>query len=118
MTIVPERLVACAGLTDLFYGPEDGRTEAERSEREAQCKQVCAMCPVVLECLERALVLKQPYGVWGGMTEQERREFRAHLKDEGYGDDIPESMELWASVHSYFARKDTIVHPAKPARTG
>ncbi len=34
---------------------------------------ICATCPVQLECLEYALEARERYGVWGGMTEKQRR---------------------------------------------
>lgn len=36
-------------------------------------KIVCQKCPVVAECLADALDNRTEYGVWGGMTERERR---------------------------------------------
>ncbi len=36
-------------------------------------KAVCAGCPVRDECLDYALASRQRFGVWGGMSEQERR---------------------------------------------
>ncbi|MFJ9643726.1 WhiB family transcriptional regulator [Streptomyces sp. NPDC004244] len=36
-------------------------------------KAVCTDCPVRLECLAQALDDRIAYGVWGGMTERERR---------------------------------------------
>ncbi|NHN56826.1 WhiB family transcriptional regulator [Calidifontibacter sp. DB0510] len=36
-------------------------------------KMVCQRCPVVAECLADALDNRTEYGVWGGMTERERR---------------------------------------------
>lgn len=36
-------------------------------------KVVCQGCPVVAECLADALDNRTEYGVWGGMTERERR---------------------------------------------
>jgi WhiB family redox-sensing transcriptional regulator len=39
-------------------------------------KQVCARCPVRLECLEWALSTAQDAGVWGGLSEDERRALR------------------------------------------
>ena len=38
-----------------------------------QAKRVCAGCPVKLECLAAALDNRIEFGVWGGLTERERR---------------------------------------------
>lgn len=39
----------------------------------AEAKAVCARCPVSAECLSWALDTGQDAGVWGGMSEDERR---------------------------------------------
>lgn len=44
--------------------------------QRAQAKSVCARCPVRDECLEWALTSGQDSGVWGGMSEDERRAFK------------------------------------------
>ena len=38
-----------------------------------QAKAICAGCPVRRQCLAFALDTRQGHGVWGGMSEQERR---------------------------------------------
>ena len=42
----------------------------------AAAKSICATCPVMEECLDFALSSRQDYGVWGGLTEDERRSLR------------------------------------------
>jgi WhiB family redox-sensing transcriptional regulator len=42
----------------------------------AEAKSVCRGCPVASECLAWALGTGQNSGVWGGMTEDERRRLR------------------------------------------
>lgn len=39
-------------------------------------KAVCAVCPVAAECLRWAEEQHEYYGVWGGLTEEERKEQR------------------------------------------
>lgn len=56
-----------------FFHPADERGE-DRDQRDAAAKRVCAQCPVRTACLEHALRTREPYGVWGGLTEEERRE--------------------------------------------
>jgi WhiB family redox-sensing transcriptional regulator len=48
----------------------------ERGERGSTAKAVCRVCPVRSECLEYALVAGEKFGVWGGLTEQERKRVR------------------------------------------
>ncbi len=38
-----------------------------------RAKTVCSACPVRTECLADALDNRVEFGVWGGMTERERR---------------------------------------------
>lgn len=65
---------ACLNLPSvLFFGQEDNESPAERRAREERAKAVCRTCSVRLECLEYALAAREPYGIWGGLTEQERR---------------------------------------------
>lgn len=40
---------------------------------QQQAKMVCQRCPVIAECLADALDNRTEFGVWGGMTERERR---------------------------------------------
>jgi WhiB family transcriptional regulator, redox-sensing transcriptional regulator len=57
----------------LFFGLDDSEPPAERRVREDAAKRICRGCVVRAECLEYALVAKEPYGIWGGLTEVERR---------------------------------------------
>jgi WhiB family transcriptional regulator, redox-sensing transcriptional regulator len=41
-----------------------------------QARQVCGGCPVHTPCLEWALQAGVEYGVWGGLSEEERRPLR------------------------------------------
>ena len=44
-----------------------------RGAAQNRAKQLCAGCPVRTECLAEALDNQIEWGVWGGMTERERR---------------------------------------------
>jgi WhiB family redox-sensing transcriptional regulator len=39
----------------------------------ARAKRICASCPVRSQCLDYAQATHQKYGIWGGLTEQERQ---------------------------------------------
>ena len=59
----------CLGVDpDLFF-PERGA-----STREA--KEVCRGCVVKDDCLEYALENGEKFGIWGGLSERERRRLR------------------------------------------
>ena len=59
----------CRGAdADLFF-PERGA-----STRKA--KAICAACEVRSDCLDFALRVGEKFGIWGGMSERERRRVR------------------------------------------
>lgn len=77
-TIRPEtewrERAACLPLPGiLFFGLDDNESALERRNREEQAKSICANCGVRSECLAYALATKEPYGIWGGLTEVERK---------------------------------------------
>ena len=49
---------ACRGMTEVFFSDEPGDIE--------QAKRICATCPVIRKCLEKATDRREPCGVWGG----------------------------------------------------
>ena len=60
---------ACRNLDlEMFFPTSD--------EETGQAKAVCETCPVREACLEYALATHQEDGVWGGLTEAERRRLR------------------------------------------
>jgi WhiB family redox-sensing transcriptional regulator len=44
-----------------------------RGGAQQAAKQVCVGCPVIAECLADSLDNRTEFGVWGGMTERQRR---------------------------------------------
>ena len=54
--------------------PESFFPEKGGSTRDA--KRVCTTCDVQLECLEYALQNDERFGIWGGMSERERRKLK------------------------------------------
>lgn len=59
----------CAQTDPEAFFPEKGG-----STRDA--KRVCAECPVSEACLEYALAKDERFGIWGGLSERERRRLR------------------------------------------
>lgn len=59
---------------DLFF-PLGHISEADKEQAKA-AKQVCVGCPVRLDCLEWSIANGANWGIWGGLTEAERRALR------------------------------------------
>lgn len=60
---------ACRGRRTAVFFPTDDSTAGA-------AKALCRRCPVVEQCLEFALATHQDAGVWGGLSEGERRRLR------------------------------------------
>lgn len=59
----------CRGAdTDLFF--------PERGASTRQAKAICAACEVRWECLDFAIEQGEKFGIWGGLSERERRKIR------------------------------------------
>lgn len=67
------RHAACRGKDREMFFPR-------RGENVSEAKAVCATCPVKAECADYGLPEK--YGVWGGLTDQERRVIRRERRRE------------------------------------
>jgi WhiB family transcriptional regulator, redox-sensing transcriptional regulator len=78
-------------LTSVLYGPPQERTWQnkancmgvdpdlffpERGASTREAKEVCRGCIVRDECLEYALANGEKFGIWGGLSERERRRLR------------------------------------------
>jgi len=68
---------ACAddGIDWEIFFPEKGGSSKE-------AKAICARCEVRLQCLNYSMLRPERYGVWGGLSERERRRLRAIAADE------------------------------------
>jgi WhiB family redox-sensing transcriptional regulator len=67
-------LAACSGYDPELFFPA-GET-GPAAEQIRQAKRVCASCEVQDDCLTYAVETNQVAGVWGGLTEDERRPVR------------------------------------------
>ena len=66
---------ACRGTPDPDIFFPIGNTGPALEQIEA-AKEICLPCPVRMECLEWAIETRQDSGVWGGLSEDERRILR------------------------------------------
>lgn len=56
---------------EIFFLDYNLRGKAKR-QKEQTAISICNDCPVKQQCLEHALNTPEIYGVWGGMTEEQR----------------------------------------------
>lgn len=73
-------LASCLGVDWKIFWPELISDFDERDDARKQAKKICASCPVAQECLDFGI--REPFGIWGGMTAIERRHLRAQLANE------------------------------------
>lgn len=59
---------SCRGSDPLVFYPSD-----EEEALAEQAKAICAGCAVLKQCREFALSTREKHGVWGGLTERDRR---------------------------------------------
>ncbi len=76
------------GLDDVFADPPEWQERAlcaqtdpeaffpEKGGSTREAKRICSGCEVRNECLEYALEKDERFGIWGGMSERERRRLR------------------------------------------
>ncbi len=70
---------ACRGEeAGLFFAPNHYETKNQKDAREHRAKSICAGCPVRIDCLEYAVRIREPHGIWGGLNELERRHLVRH----------------------------------------
>lgn len=65
---------ACRGpQAAVFFPPSHFERKDEKEEREVRAKAICAQCSVKKPCLDYALKIREPHGIWGGLNEIERK---------------------------------------------
>lgn len=62
----PCALLPIAEADKLFFSEESAK-------RQAQAKAICATCPMVQACLDHALKNNCEFGIFGGLTPDERK---------------------------------------------
>ncbi len=66
---------ACRGpYQQVFYPPTKSERRKEKRHREARAKEICLQCPVIDDCRDYAFTVGEQHGIWGGLTEGERKE--------------------------------------------
>ncbi|MCL4138631.1 UNVERIFIED_CONTAM: hypothetical protein GTU68_054420 [Idotea baltica] len=65
---------ACRGPhNSIFFPPTRMERRPDKRRREQRAKEICADCIVQNECRDYAFKIGEQHGIWGGLTEKERR---------------------------------------------
>lgn len=73
-----QQKAACKGpQSAAFFPPPHSERKEDRELRENRAKAICASCSVRRPCLDYALNIREPHGIWGGLNEVERRQLIA-----------------------------------------
>jgi WhiB family transcriptional regulator, redox-sensing transcriptional regulator len=75
-----QRKAACKGpQSAMFFPPSHFEKKDEKERRERAAKSICAQCTVKAACLNYAIEIREPHGIWGGLNETERRVVLARI---------------------------------------
>ena len=69
---------ACRGpQSSVFFPPAPFERKEDKVARELRAKAICEQCAVRQQCLQYALRIREPHGIWGGLNEAERKQLLA-----------------------------------------
>jgi WhiB family redox-sensing transcriptional regulator len=71
---------ACRFVDPELFFPSQGGGGSTAESRVMRAKSVCQACPVRRECLREAIRDGEQYGIWGGLTVQDRRALLKQVK--------------------------------------
>ncbi|MCV7136455.1 WhiB family transcriptional regulator [Mycobacterium hodleri] len=78
---------------DAFFPEKGGSTK--------EAKKICLGCPVKQQCLQWALDHDERFGIWGGLSERERRRLKRGIDIRPAQDDEPERVAAIAAANGY-----------------
>ena len=58
---------------EIFFPPAHAERKEEKLQREGHAKAICSTCSVQSDCLDYAVRIREPHGIWGGLNEMERK---------------------------------------------
>jgi len=66
---------ACRGpQAAVFFPPSQFERKEDKKHREQRAKEICSGCSVKRDCLDYAIAIREPHGIWGGLNELERKQ--------------------------------------------
>lgn len=72
------------------YNTQDGTvTTEQRRERKSLALTACSECPVIAQCYEFAICNNEKFGIWAGLTPDQRKPLVAKFKATGILESLP-----------------------------
>ena len=66
---------SCRGpQAEIFFPPAHAERKEEKLQREDRAKAICRPASSGRECLDYAIRIHEPHGIWGGLNEMERKQ--------------------------------------------
>lgn len=81
----------CVGVDPEVFYPERGKPTK-------QAKEICSKCIVQKHCALEALENNEKHGIWGGLSERERRRIRRQRKEQRSKHDPAAFLEYFRSI--------------------
>ena len=70
----------CSNAPDLFF---PNKEEPHTLTNMYEAKKMCQQCPLIAICAGYAIEAEEDFGVWGGLSANERRSLRRRLRTSG-----------------------------------
>lgn len=67
--------VECEQVPEIFY-PEDSPFPSEGRMMRELAQTICGRCPIKNQCADYAINSDEPFGIWGGLTPQDREKLK------------------------------------------
>jgi len=83
----------------MFFGAATTGISIHKQHEYARLS--CYQCPVQVECLAYSIEIDAPFGVWGGLTESQRKRYLAPRLREAYRNGTEITPDILAGVIDY-----------------
>ncbi len=72
----------CRSMPVTLFFPAHGASRRTKIITERSAKAICEQCPVRVACLNHAIRVREPYGIWGGLSAVERSNLQRRHDDQ------------------------------------
>lgn len=97
----------------IFYGDEDRSGKARHHpnltvDEVARARRICNACPVQMQCLDHAIRNREEFGIWGGSTAGQRRNWIKQFEQQNYAVLDEEEIDLTSYDEVFGGYEDSV----------